>query len=79
MVDYENSFNPFPEKRNSIAIWKEYSQIDVDESTMIIDLAEEISKKSVSSKDSLHVSCAVSCDCNYFITTDEDLITKLKN
>ena len=29
MLDYENSFNPFPERRTSIENWKEYSQIDI--------------------------------------------------
>ena len=28
------------------------------------------------SKDALHLSCAISMNCNYFLTTDDQLIKK---
>ncbi len=79
ILDYENSCNPFPERRNSIAIWDKYSQIDISESSELLEIAEKISRLNISSKDSLHVASAIIADCKYFITTDEDLITKLSD
>ena len=78
-LDYENSLNPFIERKNSIAKWKEYSQIDINESEELLHIAEEIFSFNVSSGDSLHVASSIIAICDYFITTDDILIRKLKN
>ena len=33
----------------------------------------------VKSKDALHVACAVDAKCDYFLTTDDRILKKLKN
>ena len=53
--------------------------IDVGESKGVLSLAEEIYLNKVSSADSLHVACSIMGFCDYFITTDDVLIKRLKN
>ena len=79
MIDYENSFNPFQERRISIESWKQYSQIDIIESNEILYIAEELNDIGIKAKDSLHIAAAVISECNYFVTTDSILIKKLNN
>lgn len=79
MLDYENNFNPFPERRISIESWKEYSQIDIKESNELLEYAKELFESGIKAKDALHIASAVTANCKYFITTDEDIIKKLIN
>jgi len=39
-------------------------------------LAEEFYEMGLKSKDSLHLACAISLKCDYFLTTDDELIKK---
>lgn len=77
ILDYENKFNPFDERKNTIIGWKKYSIRDVEENEQILNEAKELEELGIKSKDALHISCAVYADCDYFITTDDDLIKKL--
>ena len=80
ILDYEVSFNPFLERKNQIMKWKNIAIIDIDESKKIINMAIEIMEKNVKPKDSLHIACAIEASCNFFITTDNNLIKKtIKN
>jgi hypothetical protein len=79
ILDYENSANPFPERRETIQIWKEFASIDTDENEAIRGMAASLYMKGLKAKDALHVACAVILDCDYFITTDIFLIKKLAN
>ncbi len=79
MLDYENSFNPFPERRISIENWKSFSQFDIIETNELLNSAKKLFELGVKAKDSLHIAAAVTADCKYFITTDEDIIKKLIN
>lgn len=79
MLDYENNFNPFPERRISIESWKEYSQIDIKESNELLNYAKELFESGIKAKDALHIASAVTANCEYFIITDEDIIKKLIN
>ena len=77
ILDYENSVNPFPERRDTITNWKKHAVADIDENERIITTAEYLQGKGVKSKDALHIACAVELNCKYFITTDRKLIKKL--
>ncbi|HSO88110.1 MAG TPA: hypothetical protein VLQ91_16280 [Draconibacterium sp.] len=79
MLDYENSANPFTEKKETIDNWKKYSITDTGETNNILSVAEELFNKRLKSKDALHVACAVELNCNFFITTDKTMIKKLVN
>lgn len=77
ILDYENSANPHPERKETIENWKKYAVADTDETKDILVLAEEIQKTGVKPKDALHVACAAALNCSYFLTTDLRLIRKL--
>jgi predicted nucleic acid-binding protein len=79
ILEYENSFNPFQERKETISNWKKYSVFDTDETTEIIEIAKVLEMQGIKAKDALHVACAVCMKCSYFITTDMILIKKLRN
>jgi hypothetical protein len=79
ILDYENSENPFPERRETIQSWREFASTDTDGSQSIRKMAESLHQMGIKAKDALHVACAVKQKCEYFITTDRFLIKKLIN
>jgi predicted nucleic acid-binding protein len=76
ILDLENSENPFLLKKESIAVWREQAIVDMEESNEILNYAESLEKKGFKAKDALHIACAVSSNCNYFITTDKNILKK---
>lgn len=79
ILDYENEFNPFEERKNVIRKWKNHANLNITETKEIIDKAKQLLKYGIKSKDALHLSCAVCNNCDYFITTDDFLIQNLLN
>jgi predicted nucleic acid-binding protein len=78
ILEYENSVNPYPERKETIENWKKYAGVDTGETNDIIELAKVLQKKGLKSKDALHVACASKLNCAYYITTDLNLIKKLR-
>lgn len=78
ILDYENQFNPFDERREAIQKWKSHAVMNVEESAGVLTKASQLKARGVSSKDALHVACAIAGKCGYILTTDEALIVKLK-
>jgi len=76
VMDYEISFNPFSDRKNQILKWKEIAVADISESEKVIAIANDIMKKNIKPKDSLHLACAIEAKCNYFITTDNKILNK---
>ena len=77
IIDYENLFNSFEERRNTIDKWKSHAIIDIVETGDIINNAGLIRKFGVKNRDALHVACAIEAGCNYFLSTDDSLLQKL--
>ena len=77
ILDYENRFNPFEERRDTIDRWKSRAIVDIGETTDIIDNAQSIQRLGVKSKDALHVACSIEAKCDYFFSTDDNLLKKL--
>jgi predicted nucleic acid-binding protein len=75
VLKFENSRNPFEEKRHTIAQWEKLSSIFVSVSDEIVATAEIITKTGIKNIDALHVACAIAGNCNYFITVDRRLLT----
>ena len=71
MMEFENGNNPYPEKRNATAAWKNLAIAYVDEHEDIIQFAEKISASGVKESDALHIAAAIAGNCDYFITTDD--------
>ncbi len=74
VLDYENSMNPFEEKRQSIEPWRNIANQNITENEEIIRFAEILKEKGIKTYDALHISCAVNADCKYFLTTDRKLL-----
>ncbi len=76
IMDYENSKNPFRERRNQISTWKKYSVVDVEANDKLVELASSIMPYGIKNMDALHIACAVSAKADYFITTDDGILKK---
>ena len=79
ILEYENSVNPFKERQRSIQLWRKHAIIKITETNDILKKAEAITKNGIKSKDALHIACAIYGKCDYFLTTDDDILKKLKN
>lgn len=77
MLDFENSANPFEERRAAVGSWRQRSVVDVEETPGLLENAKKLSALGIRSKDALHVACAVESGCEFFITTDDLLLKKL--
>jgi len=77
---YENWNSPY--SGNKITIEKFFENvttyIDIDKADTIEQKANKIMKFGVKSKDALHISCAIEAGCDYFITTDDEILKKYK-
>ena len=76
MHDFENSASPYEEKRKSIGIWKGLAKEYCPSSDDILKAGQDLMKLGIKPKDALHIACAVSHNCEYFITTDKGLLNK---
>ncbi len=75
IMDYEAGNNPFADRKEAILEWKKIASERVDEeSPEILALAEELTNDGIKTYDALHIACAKSADCEYFITTDKRLL-----
>ena len=76
VLDYENAKNPFDDKKNAIAPWKNLAVQNVMETEEILKFAEKKKKKGIKTYDALHISCAVAAGCEYYLTTDRKLLKR---
>lgn len=76
VLDYENSRNPFPMKQKTIAAWRKLAIIDIEESEEVVQCAEHFADIGLRSHDALHIACAIAAKCDWFITTDKDILRK---
>ena len=79
ILDYENSFNPFSERKIIIKQWKNEAKQDISESKKVLEIANQLILLGIKNKDALHVACAVESKCNYFLTTDDSILKKLED
>ena len=52
--------------------------IDVDETAAILHQAREIATRGLRVKDALHVACAVAAGCDFFLTTDDVVVKRMR-
>ena len=76
MLEYENMFNPYDIRRESIIKWKELAEIIVNENEVILSTANNLTGQGLKAKDAIHVACAIHANCDYMITTDMGIIKK---
>ncbi len=78
IIDYENTLNPFEQRKLAVQAWRAQASCDTGETDEILKKAEEISTAGFKSKDALHLSCAIALKCDYFLTTDDYLLKNSK-
>ena len=76
IFDYENSKNPFRERKEQISKWKKYAVDDVGENERVLQIAKMLFEKGLKKIDSLHVACAIHASADYFLTTDDGILKK---
>ena len=79
MHELENAENPYEEKRNAIALWKDFAVEYCPSSDEILLAGQRIMAHGIKAKDALHLACAIESHCDYFITTDKGLTKKNVN
>ena len=76
MLEYENSMNPYKNKRERIAAWKVLTVQTAYETPEIVAHAKTFQTHGAHKKDAIHLACAVALQCDYFLTTDKSLCNK---
>jgi len=76
MLDYENSRNPFQERREQITKWRVYSKTDIEEDEKLVDIATRVNQHGIKKMDSLHIACAIMAEADYFLTTDDEILKR---
>ena len=79
ILDYENNKNPFQERREQIDKWRNYASLDITEEPQILDLAIQLRQRGLKKIDALHIACAIYSGANYFLTTDDGILKKIKH
>ncbi len=74
ILDLEN--NPFEQRKMVVSQWRTRATVDTGETKDILEKAENLVQLGLKSKDALHLACAISQGCDYFLTTDDHLIKK---
>jgi hypothetical protein len=77
ILDFENNANPFLEKRIEIQKWKKMADSFVNETEDILLKMNELTAIWLKPLDALHIACAVTLQCQYFLTVDKGILKKI--
>jgi len=75
ILEAENLENPHDERRMAIQKWKAFSTIRVRETPKVLANANQLLMFGIKPKDALHVASAVEGKADYFLTTDDRLLS----
>jgi predicted nucleic acid-binding protein len=77
MLDYENSLNPHPDRKEWVELLSRMCTDTIAPSPQILTLARRLIKlRKLKPRDALHVACAQHGGCDFFITCDDTLIQR---
>ena len=76
VLDYENSFNPFADKRERIQAWRNLAIHYRGYSPQVMGKAASLMQLGLKQADASHIACAILSQANYFITTDKGILNK---
>ncbi len=80
VLDYENTLNPFKERRQVIHTMSFACKESVIPSPEVQRLSKEIIRKTnIAPRDALHLASAETGRCKYFVTCDDRLIKMIKD
>lgn len=75
VLTYENSRNPFPERRAFVEQLADVCQHTIEPNKTIKSLATNLSDQhQVRGRDALHLACAEIAGCDYVVTCDDRLV-----
>ncbi|MDR2705708.1 MAG: PIN domain-containing protein [Planctomycetaceae bacterium] len=74
ILEYENSVNPYINRKKAIVTWRKVACLTVAVSDKIYELTEQIMATGIKKKDALHLACAIQAKCDFFLTTDKRLL-----
>ena len=78
VIDYENSKNPFFERKIWISVYLSKATFYQKLSLKIKEKAKDIEKLGISPIDCLHLTSAEAAKVDYFLTCDYDIIRKYR-
>ena len=55
-----------------------YAIEDVEENHKLIETSKELNKRGFHKLDSLHIACAIVAKCEYFLTTDDQILKRAR-
>jgi len=76
ILDYENGKNPYRERREQIARWESRACEVVESMPQIPRLAGHLMELGIKQMDAMHLACAITACCDYFITTDKGILKR---
>ena len=78
ILDFENNANPYDNQKESIAEWKQISCENVTAEMAVLERARDVATiYRVKPKDAIHIASAIFAHCDYFLTTDRQLLKKI--
>ncbi|MBF0470842.1 MAG: PIN domain protein [Gammaproteobacteria bacterium] len=73
VLEYENSKNPYRERREQIDSWIKYAVVDLVSSAEIRQQAKMAMEIGLKQMDAFHLGCAIVAGCEVFLTTDKGI------
>lgn len=74
VLDYENSRNPFVERRAFVEQLSQVCERSIEPDESIRELARNLANTyGIRARDALHLACAESSGCDYLVTCDDRL------
>lgn len=77
ILEYENSANPFADKRERITAWRDMAVHYCGYSSQMAEKTKSLMEFGLKQVDASHVACAILSQADYFITTDKKILNKI--
>lgn len=77
ILDYENSCNPYSDRKSAITNFLDENVLDYvgsNKSELIKSNAKKIMETGVKMKDACHIACAELMNCDYLLSTDKRML-----
>lgn len=78
-LDLENTCNPDTERKTAIAEWKTLAEIDIATTAAVEQLACSLAGDGLKPLDALHIASAIEAGAGYFLTTDKQILRRMKS
>ena len=79
MLCQEVGDNPFPTRRLRIMEWMDGASVYVEITPEVEADANELIDRGLGVADAIHLACAKAVDCDWFMTTDKEILKKVRS